>query len=283
MKNKYLLVIMLALVVLPFYSAQAINEFSTDPQLRYYTSDGYVIHPISVSKGKINRDIYLNFRVYDDSGKVIYVDNANVNCSAFMFSPEGDYIYRFDGNEDLDNISDTGRLALFPASFINETGYYKWYVSCQNENTNSGGAIQGELLVTITGFVTDTPMAIMYGIVIFLLFFLFIGSFIWFLYIPWEAYTESAEGMIETTKNKTKKTALFFLSYIMMLLLLFVGKTMTENYMQLDSAGVFFEVFFTIFLVALAPLTIASVAIIIISTLADKKLQKQMTRGLELR
>jgi len=58
---------------------------------------------------------------------------------------------------------------------------------------------------------------------------------------------------------------------------------MTENLMFINDTPVFFDVFFTILLVSIAPVTIAIVAITILVTIADTKLQEAIFRGLEIR
>lgn len=151
---------------------------------------------------------------------------------------------------------------------------------------DAGGEVSTERLsfeVTGGGSTPTTAQALMYGIILFVLLLLFGGSFIWFNNIEWGNYTNSEGVIVEVTYNRAKKTALFFLSYIFMLLLLFVGKSMAENFMFIDDTPVFFEVFFTILLVSIAPVLIAVTAIIILTTIADNKLQEAIFRGLEIR
>lgn len=135
---------------------------------------------------------------------------------------------------------------------------------------------------TITGGGSEPtiPQALMYGIVLFILLILFIGSFIWFNSFDWGNYTTSPEGIMQVNYGRAKKTALFFLSYLLLILFLFVGKTMTESFMFLDDTPVFFDVFFMILLVSIAPVLIAATAIIILTTITDNKLQKLISRGL---
>lgn len=161
MDKKYLLGLLFLASFLMFssVSAQADQVYDTDPQLRAYATQGYIIAPIMISEGVMNEDIYLNFRVYDDKLDLIPVTDTTVNCSVFMFSPRGKRVYRFDGNEELSNISLTGRQAMFPGSFFNESGYYKWFVGCEHGPTADGGAFQGETFVSASGFSTkDTTV-----------------------------------------------------------------------------------------------------------------------------
>lgn len=155
MKNKKSMILFLAifsflLIFTANISAQYEQEYSTDPQLAHYTDSGYVIHPISLSKGETYTKNYINFQVYDISGKSISITNTKLECTVTMFSPEGDRYY-IANNSQILNISDTSRYVIIPSSFFNETGYYKWKVSCQDTSTDTGGAFHGEILITPSG------------------------------------------------------------------------------------------------------------------------------------
>jgi hypothetical protein len=163
----------------------------------------------------------------------------------------------------------------------NDLGNYYYVVK-----GDAGGSVTTERLgFEITGGGTEpsTPQAIMYGIVLFIFLILFLGAFIWFNSIQWGHYTSSEGNIIQVNTERTKKLILFFASYILLLLLLFTGKSMTENLMFINDTPVFFDVFFTILLVSIAPVTIAIVAITILVTIADTKLQEAIFRGLEIR
>lgn len=175
--KKYLIILTLFLFSFSFVYAQASQVYETDPQLRAYTIQGYLITPIMISEGIMNEDIYINFRVYDENGALVEVTDDTVNCSAFMFSPKGKRVYRFDGNEELSNISLTGRQAMFPGSFFNESGYYKWFIGCEHKLTNDGGAFQGETLVTLSGKALETKDILSRFSLI-----LFFGLLIFFIY-----------------------------------------------------------------------------------------------------
>jgi hypothetical protein len=163
----------------------------------------------------------------------------------------------------------------------NDLGTYYYVVK-----GDAGGSTTTERLgfeITGGGTEASVPQAIMYGIVLFILLILFLGSFIWFNGIQWGHYTSSEGNIIQVNTDRTKKIILFFTSYILFLLLLFTGKSMTENLMFINDTPVFFDVFFTILLVSIAPVTIAIIAITILVTIADSKLQKAIFRGLEIR
>jgi len=149
--------LLFSIILISSVSAQLTQQFSTDPQLSYYASNGYIISPVVASDSQMNKDFKIHFRVYDSNGKLVPFSSTAVNCSAFLFSPNEDRIYSFYGNDAMTNLSLDDRLATVPASFMNKTGVYHWYVVCEG-NTN-GGSMQGIVDVTQSGEgYLDKPM-----------------------------------------------------------------------------------------------------------------------------
>ena len=161
--------LLFSIILISSVSAQVTQQFSTDPQLSHYVSNGYTISPVVASDSQINKDFKIHFRVYDSNGKLVPVSSTEVNCSAFLFSPNGDRVYSFNGNEamtystiddgdrvysfneneEMTNLTIDDRLATVPASFINKTGTYHWYVVCEGDT--NGGSMQGIVDVTQNG------------------------------------------------------------------------------------------------------------------------------------
>jgi len=141
--------LLFSIILISSVSAQVTQQFSTDPQLSHYVSNGYTISPVVASDSQINKDFKIHFRVYDSNGKLVPVSSTAVNCSAFLFSPNGDRVYSFNENEEMTNSTIDDRLATVPASFINKTGTYHWYVVCEGDT--NGGSMQGIVDVTQNG------------------------------------------------------------------------------------------------------------------------------------
>jgi len=239
-------------------------------------ASGYIIEDSPQTYLKENQDYVVNFFVYNISNGVV-IDNSSSSCVFYLANSSGGVLTFGDATYDTTNKYWSYNIGENNFSI----GDYFYGIKCQD--TDLGGAIVGRWEVTPSGFNPSIPQAMMYGIILFILLTLFIGSFIWFNNIEWGNYTNSEGVIVEVTRNRTKKTALFFVSYILMLSLLFVGKSMALNFMLIDDTSFFFDTFFMILLVSIAPVTIAVASIIILTTIADTKLQEAIFRGLEIR
>lgn len=180
-------------------------------------------------------------------------------------------------NQEMSKIR--GEIFNYTFCSTNETGEYV-YDYCDSNGEN---CVENLFTITSGGKELTVAQALMYGIVLFILLILFLACFIWFNSIQWGHYTTAEGTIVQVNTQRTKKIALFFASYIILMLLLFTGKTMAENFMFLDETPIFFDVFFWIMLVSIAPVTISVTAIIILTTIADSKLQEAIFRGLEIR
>ena len=168
-------------------------------------------------------------------------------------------------------------------TFCNTTYLGTYFYTVKGDKA---GAVSVERLsfeVTGGGATPTTAQALMYGIVLFILLILFIGSLLWFNSIQWGHYTAEEGVIVQVNEDRTKKLLLFFSSYLLFLLFSFVGKSMAENFMFLDDTPVFFDVVFNILLVSIAPVLICVIVLAIITTIADTKLHEALLRGLEVR
>ncbi len=237
--------------------------------------EGYIITQEQQEILKLNEDHCYNFFLSNNTNGVS-ITNETSNCTFFFFNDTGRLVFTYDAEYKINRWN----VCILGSNF-SYAGQYPYGVYCQNGG--AGGTLAGTFLVTAGGKSPSVSQAVMYGIILFILLVLFLGSFFWFNSIEWGNYTTSEGVIVEVTRNRTKKTALFFLSYLLMILLLFVGRSMAMNFMFLDDTPVFFDVFFWILLVSIAPITIAVIAIIILTTIADTKLQEAIFRGLEIK
>lgn len=242
--------------------------------------EGYVIQVPTKETYKQNQDFQFNFHVFNRSDGAP-IDNSSTNCFFHLYNSSGKHIFTTELNYlTMSNVPNEWNTNVDGGNF-SDVGKYSFIVQCNS--TNKGGFRTVNFLVTAEGFEPSTPQALMYGFVIFILFCFFIGSFIWFVNIPWGHYTDGEGTIVQVNTDRTKKLALFFLSYLMLLLLMFVGKNMTLSFMFLDDTPVFFETFFMILLVGLVPVFICITALTIISIISNTKLQNAIFRGLEIK
>lgn len=162
-KRLYSVIFGLFLLVFTLNSTHASSDIdiqqiiNSNSQLSSYIDGAYTIAPITIPSLTLGDNLNLWFRVYDSNAKVVYTDNDIINCSAFLFTPNADNIYNLVGNENIQNISITGRRAIFPSSFINKTGNYIWFVGC--EGAVKGGANYGFVNVKEKEVVDDRQLS----------------------------------------------------------------------------------------------------------------------------
>jgi len=270
-KKKVFVLLFLVLFSLTFISAVPPFQEGVFP-------DGYTIKYPSQKILKQNQDYKFQFHVFNSSNGIPI--NDSVTCHFHLYNSSGSHLV----------ISQTSTIEhLFDYEFLINGGNFStigkmsYIIQCENDGITEGGFDSIGIEITSTGFEATMQQAVMYGIILFILLTLFIGSLIWFNNIQWGHYTSSEGVIMEVNRERTKKVALFFFTYIAGLLMVFTAKSMTENFMLLNDTPVFFSAFFTILLVALAPITIAVVAIIILTTIADSKLQQAIFRGMEIK
>ncbi len=236
--------------------------FKDQPTIKQDTDYFFTIHPYNSSDGSAlsNTTTFCALHLYNSMGSHI-ISNNNI---PFGVTPYDFYLSIDKGN-------------------FSELGNYPYVISCFDNGGSIGGTCSSNFLVTGEGTEPSTPQALMYGIILFIFLILFLGSFIWFNTIQWGHYTTDCGDIIQVNTERTKKIALFFISYILLLILSFTGKSMAENLMFINDTPVLFDVAFTILLVSIAPITIAAISIIILTTIADNKLQELMTRGIHIK
>lgn len=266
-KIKLLLIPFLILISLTFISGAKVITTSD-------FGSGLTIQAPEVSTIKSGDDFTFNFHIFNSTNGVL-LTNDSVNCSLHLYNSSGIEIFN---KNNLPYVSTDFYQEVKGNNFT--VGTYSYITQC--ESNLAGGYVSVGFEVIGGGAEPTVSQAIMYGVILFIILILFLGSFIWFNSIQWGHYTSSEGNIVKVNTERTKKVLLFFSSYILFLFLSFIGKSMAENFMFIDETPVFFDILFTILLVSIAPVTIAISAIIILTTIADSKLQEAIFRGLEI-
>lgn len=221
-----------------------------------------------------SQNYMLHVHVFNSTGQG-YITNSSATCYAHLYNSTGNHLLEeqmgFDSNGyDFELLMDGG-------NFTNN-GIYAYLIFC---NTTDGavGYTQKTFEVTTYGTSPDLQSAVVYGILLFITLILFIGSFLWFNSLQWEHYTGEEGNIVRVNSDRTKKIITFFTSYILLLFLFFISKVMTESMMILNNTSTVIDAIFMFLLVGLAPITICVVALVILTTISDSKLQEAITRG----
>lgn len=247
------------------------NVYSQPTTIVETFPEGYTIVEAQQPTIKVGENHTYYFFLYNTSnGKLI--NDTEVDCNFYMAGTNGEILIEGTSVQQENGYWERN----ISGEYFNDRGYYSYGINCQN---SLGGALAGVFEVTPTGYKADNSLAIMYGIVLFFIFIMFAFSFYGFLMIPWGHFRGGDGTIIQVNNDRTKKIALFFLSYILAIVFLFIMRTMTESFMFLDDTPFLFDAFFTILLVSIFPVTIAVIALWVIVTISDTKLQEAVFRG----
>lgn len=254
--------LMVTLALIPFISAVKPTQLIDSgceirfPQVTYLIQNEDVkihTHVINISEGANNR-----------------LDNSTTNCYVHLYNLTS---HIFEGNMSFDSNGLEWDLEILKGNFSN-VGEFTYYIECAS--SSSICAISGGYVVSASGLEPTIPQAVMYGIILFILLVLFLGSFAWFNTIEWGHYKSDEGTIVQVNKERTKKILLFFSSYVLSLLLIFTGKSMTNNFMLLNDTFIFFDIFFDLLLVSIIPVTLAVIGLAILTTITDTKLQEAL-------
>lgn len=165
------------------------------------------------------------------------------------------------------------------SSRTDQLGVYK--VNGEGNPSGSYETFSYSFSITTSGNNITTGQGILYFGLMFLLTAFFAAAVYMTVITPFGDFREESTGdLAKVNYNKYLKFLYGFLSYVLLMFIMFTGKGVTGEYAALDTAYQFFNAFSSILVAAIGPLIIASVFFIAFNIATDKKNAKALARGL---
>lgn len=202
------------------------------------------------------------------------------NCSLTLLNPQSELLMTNTtmqpGNEGLiffQNISKTN---------LTDKGIYSGLIYCLGGDYQKG-ATSFQFLVNPAGTEPTLAYAFLYlGLLLVLVFFLCLS-----ILAGWNLDGENKYDfggkLVEVNINKHFKIGLFFLSYLLLIFVVFVSLAIAKNFLFLESFSGILNIIHLILWFLLAPVFLAFVAHSLIKFAADLELQKLAERNLPQR
>lgn len=162
-----------------------------------------------------------------------------------------------------------------------EVGDYYTKVSCK-DGVENGTAIF-YIKVRRTGEEISTAGGIVYGISFVLLLFFFLISLYGYTKISWKHSRDTEGKIISVNDFRYVKVVLLFLSWLFILFMSGLAKSMVQNYLAFSGIDSAFNLIWSIFLALTFPLAILSIVVAIFLFIDSKRINKIIKRGLPLR
>ncbi len=137
--------------------------------------------------------------------------------------------------------------------------------------------------VSRQGTQTTTGQGIIYVVSATLVFLLFLLTLYFAISIPWADHRRSDGSILYIDYKKYLKFVMAFVSYLILMFFMFIGKGMSYSFLDSTELYGFFNVASSIMVIAIAPVLIVSVVFLIFSVLTDKKISKAIERGIPIR
>ena len=133
------------------------------------------------------------------------------------------------------------------------------------------------------GTSTSTGQGIIYIFSATLVFVLFLLTLYFAISIPWANQTRSDGSILAIDYKKYLKFVMAFVSYLILMFFMFIGKGMSYSFLDSTELYGFFNIASSIMVIAIAPVLIVSVVFLIFSILTDKKISRAIERGIPIR
>lgn len=140
-----------------------------------------------------------------------------------------------------------------------------------------------DYLITRTGAELTTGESIIYIIFLVAITFIFLLCFYGFLKLPFHNQRNEDGRVIGVNELKHLKVFLFFISYLLLMFIFGITKSITENYLFLNGANEVFNWLYWIMFAFLFPILVLGVLFTILGILTDKKINDAIRRGVPTR
>ena len=200
--------------------------------------------------------------------------SGSATCNVTITYSEGDLI--------VNNTLATNQLTYHNVT-LNETqtslvGDYIAFASCTDQGFSDDSTFPFK--VSPFGKELSTAQGLIYlGVLLITLTLLGISMY-WAVVIPW-ANTRNLEGEVVHINNlRYLKILLWFMSYIFLIWITFLMKSLTENFLFIDVAAKIFNASFWLLIVFLFPIFTLTIVFAIIIFLRNLKLNKLISEGI---
>ena len=161
------------------------------------------------------------------------------------------------------------------------TGNYPSKMSCTQDGVN--GTSNFFIKITPSGEELETSGGILHGIALFASILLFILAAYGATKMPWKNKRNMEGEVIGINNLKWIKITFITVSYLILIWISYLLWQLTERYLLMDGANLFFKMSFWFLMSFFFPLIVVFGAIGILTWLSDKKTHKMLTRGIKVR
>ena len=186
-------------------------------------------------------------------------------------------------------ININARMTLLSPGFFN----YSFCNTSTNGNyiVNGIGDVDGVpttwnymFVVNPLGKVLTNSQAILYFLIFIIAFILFIGSVVLAVYLPSDNKRNEMTGYVIAVSNiKYVKIFMYATSYLLLMLMMYFGWTISYGYLDLEFLGGLFNFIFYAMVIALLPLFIVGMYVVIANKVKDSQVADYLLRGLHVK
>jgi len=164
---------------------------------------------------------------------------------------------------------------------ISDLGIYSWVAFCCDGTSCAGG--YGSFEVTQTGSVLSTAQGIIYIVFLIVILVIFTFSLAGAIKIPFNNHRDSSGKIISVNDLKYVKIFLMVISYILLLFIFGITKSIMENFLFLDNASKVFSWLYWIMWSFMWPIIVLSLLLTLVYFLQGLKIKTSLERGVPLR
>ncbi len=213
MAKKLIFLLVFAVLLLPFINAippvQAVIGFEKGINIEYPKFDN--IPQLE--------NFHLFAQVFNVSDGLL-LDNSTTNCSLHIYAQNGTHVIADDFSYSL--VYDDFNYLILGGNFTK--GLYSYTIQCQSEDI--GGAVSGLFRVTYSGESITTAQAILYCSLISIFFFFFVMVLYFIGKLPDKSMKDGENGLVEYSWLKYVKSIMVFVSYLLVIAILYVGSNL---------------------------------------------------------
>lgn len=262
--NKLIYIIVL-LFILPSLIANTQTSETQD------TTALTIIYPKIDIYAKNSQPI-LPFDILDSD--FIKQDNTSVNCSFQLLNNDG-------LNISEGNLTYSQTYWYYQLTNTQNTGTYSYYVHC-NSATEQGFVSQN-IQITPSGLLPSLSDAILYSVLLFVLIGLLTASVFGTVKINGSNKFTMGGDLLEVNFNKYIKFGLGFLSYLLLIFVIFVSNAISQNFLALNFLSDILGLIHYLLWILFVPFFIIIVIVMLVKFVMDLRLDKTLERNLKPR
>jgi hypothetical protein len=203
--------------------------------------------------------------------------NSSTNCTLLVTAPDEDIV-----TSNVPMINNAGVFQYgINGSLINQSGSYSAYMSCVSGSDY--GFKSFSFLVTPSGTEPSTSQGVMYSIILIVVVILFILSVLGGVSIDNKHVYDVGGKLVEINYSGHLRFVLFFVSYLLLIFIVFLAHQITLNFFTLGFAAAVLSTINIFLWALLAPVFVTVVIMMFVKWMLDLKLEKLSIRNLKPR